>query len=197
VAEVLVQFANPIFDEDGRPYIARACGAPMADDKRWQGWIEFVQSGEGTAIRSVRETTQPNRADVEYWATGLTLVYLEGALRRALNPLRPPAPPFIPPPVFDEPAPTFDPPTAPESILNPFSAYRKGEGLLRSQLTALSTSHLVNIIRAHELSEQSEEGLNQMPASVLVELIIDQVRIADQVLSRRRPRLRFAQPSRR
>ena len=46
---------------------------------------------EATSIRSGRETTQPNRQDTAYWATGLTPVYLEGALERALNPLHRPA----------------------------------------------------------------------------------------------------------
>ena len=43
---------------------------------------------DGAAVRSGRETTQPNRQDTAYWATGLTPVYLEGALGRALNPLQ-------------------------------------------------------------------------------------------------------------
>ena len=32
-----------------------------------------------------RETTQPNLRALEYWATGLTPAYLEGALDRALE----------------------------------------------------------------------------------------------------------------
>ena len=35
-------------------------------------------------VQSPRETTQPNLTDLNYWATGLTPVYLEGALARAL-----------------------------------------------------------------------------------------------------------------
>ena len=63
-----------------------------------------------------------------------------------------------------------------ESVLNPFSVYRKGEALLRSQLSALSGWHLVNIIIAYELSEQREPDLAVTPASVLVELIVSTVR---------------------
>jgi len=180
VAEVLVQFANPVFDQNGHAYVARACGSEM-EDGRWQGWIEFVPTGGGPAVRSGRETTQPNRVDTEYWATGLTPVYLEGALHRALNPLRPPAPPVTPPPAFDEPASLYEPAPDTESILNPFSVYRKGDNHLRRQLSALSAWHLVNIIRAHNLSEQGVDELNQMPASVLVELIIDEVRATIQL----------------
>src|SRR5215207_8576813 len=92
VAEVLVEFTEAITSEDGKNYTARACGSEMGDGK-WQGWIEFIPLGEGEPVRSGRETTQPNRRDTEYWATGLTYVYLEGALRRALRPLvRPVAP---------------------------------------------------------------------------------------------------------
>ena len=88
MAEVLVQFAELISDEQGRLYIARAIGEQMPNDTRWQGWIEFVPEDGRPPIASDRETTQPNRTDTEYWATGLTPVFLEGALQRALHPLR-------------------------------------------------------------------------------------------------------------
>jgi len=59
----------------------------------WEGWVEFDPVDGGPTIRTPRETTQPNRADAEYWATGLEPVYLEGALDRALaEPLQPPDP---------------------------------------------------------------------------------------------------------
>ena len=86
MAEVLVEFPDVVVGDDGVRYHAHVCGAAMPDGK-WQGWIEFVPADGGSAIRSGRETTQPNRIDGLYWATGLTAVYLEGALRRALNPL--------------------------------------------------------------------------------------------------------------
>jgi hypothetical protein len=174
VAEVLVQFTDPVFDDDGRRYIARACGSEMAADGRWQGWIEFV-ADDDVAVRSRRETTQPNRQDTEYWATGLTPVYLEGALRRALNPLRMPPEPLIPPPVFDGPASAEAPPPT-ESILNPFSVYRKGEVLLRNQLAALSPWHLVNIAQAHRLTDADNATLNRLSAAALIELIVTGVR---------------------
>jgi hypothetical protein len=64
-------------------YEARAYGAAI-DDVLWEGWVEFVPIDGGPPVRSPRETTQPNRVDTEYWASGLTAVYLEGALIRAL-----------------------------------------------------------------------------------------------------------------
>jgi hypothetical protein len=84
VAEVLVQFSKPVRDEAGRLYVARACGSPMPDEM-WQGWVEFLPADGRSPLATDRETTQPNRTDVEYWATGLSEVYLEGALRRALD----------------------------------------------------------------------------------------------------------------
>jgi hypothetical protein len=54
--------------------------------------------------------------------------------------------------------------------------YRKGEAVLRSQLLALSAWHLINIIKAYDLSEQRLADLNATPAPVLAELIIAAVR---------------------
>ncbi len=55
----------------------------------WKGWIEFkpVTGRTGNAapraLKTDRETTQPNRDALDYWAGGLEPVYLEGALNRA------------------------------------------------------------------------------------------------------------------
>jgi len=176
MAEVLVEFAEPIVDRDGTAYMARACGAP-ADHGLWNGWLEFVPVDGGAAIRSSRETTQPNRVDTAYWATGLTPVYLEGALQRALNPLTK-VPASVPEePAYDGPAPEIAPASpANEAVLNPFSVYRKGEPVLRSQLLALSSWHLINIIKAYDLSAQRRADLNATPAAVLAELIVAAVR---------------------
>ena len=184
MAEVLVQFTEPVIDDDGTAYVARACGSETPDGL-WQGWIEFLPVGKGEAVRSGRETTQPKHEDLAYWATGLTAVYLEGALDRALRPAVRAPEPQIPPPVFDTPADADLPPGAVhEAVLNPFSVYRKGESLLRRQLSALSEWHLVNIIAAYKLSELSETELNRMPAAGLIELIVSNVRTAEATTSR-------------
>ena len=134
MAEVLAEYPDVVIARTGRRYTARACGARWRPGNGTAGWSSSTPR-RGTALRSPRETTQPNRVDTVYWATGLTAVYLEGALERALHPLTRPrrvAPPHRPstarrrisspePPVVD-------------SILNPFSVYRKGEALLRRQL---------------------------------------------------------------
>jgi len=175
VAEVLAQFTDPLAGEDGAIYLARACGV-LASDGLWQGWIEFEPVDGGATLRSGRETTQPNRQDALYWASGLSHVYLEGALRRALKPLVRPIDPETPVPAFDGPAPDITLPPPVESVLNPFSVYRKGEALLRSQLSALSAWHLVNILRAYNLTDVDSATLNHLEDRALVEMIIAAVR---------------------
>jgi len=64
MAEVLVRFTERVAAEDGTSYGAQACGG-IADDGLWEGWIEFV-SPSGTAVRTARETEQPNRDDLLY-----------------------------------------------------------------------------------------------------------------------------------
>jgi len=173
VAEVLVEFGEAITSADGKNYTARACGSEMGDGK-WQGWIEFIPIGQGEPVRSGRETTQPNRRDTEYWATGLTYVYLEGSLHRARKPLVRPVAPEVAPPIFDTPAPPLAATT--ESVLDPFSVYRKGEALLRRQLSALAGWHLVNIIRRYDISREDPAILNATEPAALVEMIVDGVR---------------------
>ena len=177
MAEVLLQFTDPVTLE-GVPYLAKACGAE-AGDGLWHGWIEFTSVDDGEVIRSPRETTQPNREDTVYWATGLSLIFLEGSLRRTLNPRVRRVAPGPVRPTFDEPAPdAVEPPRPVESILNPFSVYRKGEALLRRQLAALSEWHLINIIQAHGLSAQSDSELQSLSRDELAGLIVDGVRHA-------------------
>jgi hypothetical protein len=176
VAEVFVEFSEPVATKEGVQYLARACGGE-GDHGLWQGWLEFVPLEGGEVVRSGRETTQPNRTDTEYWATGLNPVFLEGALHRALNPLVRAERPPVRPPAHDGPAPNMVSVRAPaDSILNPFSVYRKGEDLLRRQLLAFSAWHLVNIIRDYELSPIDPVVLNQMPTVALVETIVTAVR---------------------
>lgn len=176
MAEVLLEYAEPI-RSDGKTYTARACGAEMRDGGRWQGWIEFVPIGEGEPVRSARETTQPNRKDTVYWATGLTPVYLEGALQRALRPLTRPVATPPPLPHFDQPAEPFVTGNhGVDAVLDPYSIYKKGERLLRRQLSALAGWHLVNIIRKYDLSTEDPAVLSRREPAALVELIISGVR---------------------
>jgi hypothetical protein len=181
MAEVLAQFADPVVDEHGRAYRAQAAGGPMPDGM-WEGWIEFVPLHGGAPLRTARETTQPNRKDALYWASGLTAVYLEGSLRRALNPpvrrTPPAAEPFFDEPAHDTTVSASRPGLAADAVLDPFSVYEKGEILLRKELGALSPWHLVNIIRAYRLSAEPTEALNRLPGAALAEIIVEGVRQA-------------------
>jgi len=172
VAEVLVEFSAVVLMRDGRTYRARVAGAESGNGM-WRGWIEFV-STDGTVVASGRETTQPNREDTFYWATGLTEVYLEGALERALNSHKGVVPTHTGPAMHESVSAAHLAHT--DSVLNPFTAHRKGELMLRRQLQALSSWHLVNIITAHDLSEQDPADLSASDPEVLIELIVLQVR---------------------
>ena len=116
--------------------------------------------------------------DTAYWASGLSAVYLSGALERTLAPPSAAPPRTRPQPMFDGPATADLPPLEPAtpSVLNPFSVFRKSETMLRSQLSALSPWHLVNIIKAYDLSDQDGAALERTPARELVDVIVAAVR---------------------
>ena len=50
-------------------------------DGTWAGRIHFINGA--TSRVTEQETSQPNREALEYWATGLERVFLEGAFDRA------------------------------------------------------------------------------------------------------------------
>ncbi len=67
---------------DGIRYVV--CAFAEQRGHIWIGWLEFSPaSGSGAVRRTGEETSQPSREAVEYWASGLEPVYLEGALLRA------------------------------------------------------------------------------------------------------------------
>jgi len=162
MAEVLVQFDAVVTATDGRRFIPRACGRPAGNV--WEGWIEFVPTSPGAPVRTPRETEQPNRNDLLYWAQGLTQVYLEGALARALlEPVviereRPVEPYFeapAPPPVRQATAPAgFTRP-----VLDPFSVAQQGEDILVSELGALDTPRIRDIVLAYGFSTAEDARL--------------------------------------
>ncbi|MFL6233685.1 MAG: hypothetical protein ACJ76N_11170 [Thermoanaerobaculia bacterium] len=179
MAEVLVQFQEPLSVSGAARYIARVCGRP-APDGGWEGWIEFVPDNGSAVLRSQRETRQSDRDALLYWATGLTQIYLEGSLARTLAPAHPPRPVVLAAPSYDGPAP--DPWAAPapaaQAVLDPFSVYMKGEDLLRHELNALSEWHLRNIIRAYALLGAETPEIQLLSRPELAERIILGVRMA-------------------
>jgi hypothetical protein len=154
MAEVLVRYTELVRDDDGTSYQAQASGTPGSDGL-WTGWIEFIGEN-GRAIPSPRETTQPNRDALLYWAEGLTAAYLEGALRRALRALLEPTErvsvaeaSIFSGPAFARAASVPSVPARP--VLDPWSTLAQGEGVLRQQLSALSRDHLLAVIEGYAL----------------------------------------------
>ena len=81
----LLELTQAIQDGDGALYAPVVVGTQRGDGT-WAGWLEFREIGGARVLRTNRETTQPNRGAVEYWATGLQAAYLQGAFQRALRP---------------------------------------------------------------------------------------------------------------
>jgi hypothetical protein len=182
MAHVVAVFDSPLVSANGRIYTAQAC-AREREDGRWEGWLEFVPDDGSVVLRTARETTQRNLADLEHWAGTLTTVYLQGALERTLTPRSVVAQPDVAP-VYDEPAPigsrvisiapvdtdTADPP------LDPFFVYAaRGEEYLVGQLAALTPERLRAIILEHNLADRSSD-LAALTAPELIERIVGGVR---------------------
>jgi hypothetical protein len=179
VAELLVTFTEPVRSSNGDLYYVRAMGG-VAKDGLWQGWLDFVLAGSEETVTTSRETTQPNRDDLMYWAEGLSATYLEGALDRALSPQ----------PAAAEPVPHEFVSSAPRStrgrsggsvparvVLDPFQVYAEGEELLRGQLGALSHDHLQNIVEIYQFTNASDPDWARTASNdALVERIVERVR---------------------
>jgi hypothetical protein len=180
MAEVLVTYETRVNLTDGPTYEVRACGRPLRENL-WEGWLEFIPDDGSAVLRSGRETTQPNREDLMYWATGLEAVFLEGALRRALRPERPVT--VIPPeadPAYEGPAPRESHEHGgAASPLDPFHIHEsQGDEILHQQLEALEAWQLRNVVIAHRIRPEDAETA-AMKRDELIEAIMDAVRRAD------------------
>jgi hypothetical protein len=176
MAQTLIRFETLTTHRDGRQYNAQACGREL-ENGQWEAWLEFEEVTSGRILRSQRETTQPNRTDAVYWATGLSPVYLEGALDRILNPPKPKAAAAVPPPFFDGPAPRRRPAVSNrEPIFDPFSVYEKSPDLLAQELTALHARHLRQIIRDFDLVDENDVRIEALSEPELGSLIMQRVR---------------------
>ena len=176
MAQTLIRFDTPIIHRDGRQYRAHACGREL-ENGQWEAWLEFEDVTSGEVLRSQRETTQPNHTDTVYWATGLTPVYLEGALDRILHPPAYKAVEPVRPPFFDGPAQHRRPAISNrEPIFDPFSVYEKSPDLLAQELTALRARHLRQIIRDFDLVDEGDVRLEALTEPELGSLIMQRVR---------------------
>lgn len=83
--ETICEYSARFRDEDGTLYAVLAHG-DLRSDGMWEGWLEFqpLDPVDGqVSLRTGRETTQPNRDALVYWASGLEPIYFEGAFDRA------------------------------------------------------------------------------------------------------------------
>jgi hypothetical protein len=81
--ELIHEHSTHVSGEDGTTYIVRIYGQQRIDGT-WEGWLEFHPTDERKQVlRTEQETSQPNRAAIEYWALGLEPIYLLGAIARA------------------------------------------------------------------------------------------------------------------
>jgi hypothetical protein len=174
MSEVLVVFDVQLTSPDGRRWTAQTCGG-VADDGLWEGWIEFLPfEADESPIRTPRETEQPNRNLLLYWAQGLTAVYLDGALLRALRAHGMTAPRSIAAhAAFESPARTGHTSSGRpmlHAILNPFEVYQEGEEILIAQLGALDTPRLRDLAVAYcfaALSESEDAGREHLTALIV------------------------------
>ncbi len=158
MSEVLRSFAETIRD-DASEYFARVVSR-SAPDGMWEGWLEFLPVN-GTAAETLVspvESRQAERNQLVYWASGLSAVYAEGALRRAQRPLT--VRTVIEVPVSTAPAPRPHPSPGfsaePAAVLDPFAVGSRSLDILRQELHAFGRVRLLNIITAYDMNPGGE-----------------------------------------
>jgi hypothetical protein len=101
MTDLLHAFGDSIEDHRGA-FDGRVVGR-QAVDGTWEGWLEFTPAhhAESLLVTDV-ESRQQTHMQLMHWASGLTPVYAEGALRRAHPAVRLSEAAQVPPP--DRPA---------------------------------------------------------------------------------------------
>jgi hypothetical protein len=87
VKELIHQHSTLVHAPDETLYSPRVLGQDR-NDGTWEAWIEFhplPATSRASVLATGRETTQPNREALLYWATGLEPIYIEGAFTRAMR----------------------------------------------------------------------------------------------------------------
>lgn len=83
IPRLIRQHSERVQDTLGNLYEVFIYGEPRLDGT-WEGRLEFVPLDPVLSSRRTdRETTQPDLAALEYWASGLEPLYLTGAFERA------------------------------------------------------------------------------------------------------------------
>ena len=162
MAEVLRTFAEPIRD-GAASYHARVVGR-HAGDGMWEGWLEFIGENGRAAEPLVTgvESRQPEREHLAYWASGLSVVYAEGALSRALNPV------VVKTRIVETPLSSAP---RPYPILDPFEVGGRSLDILRQELGALGRARLLNIVAAFHLNPSGTD-LSTLTEAQLIHQIV-------------------------
>jgi len=174
MAEVLRSFDEEIRHSSGT-YHPRVVGR-YAPDKMWEGWLEFVPANGGDVVVSAVESRQPERSHLEYWAQGLTVVYAEGSLERALHPITVRTR-TVEIAASDAPARRVvkvPQQSGPRPILDPFEVGERSLDVLAQELRALGRARLLHIIAAYHLSSAAVD-LTRMSDEELITLIVMRV----------------------
>jgi hypothetical protein len=147
----------------------------------WEGWLEFIPRDPAryAILASPVESRQPQREYLDYWASGLTSVYAEGALDRAVHPVTVRTR-GVEVPATERPAPRIT--AAPAGsvsgaqmpLLDPFEVGVRSLEILRQELSALGRRRLVNIIAAFGLNP-SKCDLSWMTDAQLIAFIVTAV----------------------
>ena len=83
MSELIQRYVTEVVDDGGTTYSIFAYGEGLPGGT-WEGWLEFHPADAARPIlRTGRETTQPDRRALEYWASGLEPLYFDGAFDRA------------------------------------------------------------------------------------------------------------------
>jgi len=83
MAELIQKYTTLFRDEDGETYTVVASGE-QSPSGTWEGWLEFHPMDKTKPVWVTgRETTQPGKSALEYWASGLEPLYFDGAFERA------------------------------------------------------------------------------------------------------------------
>ena len=82
MAALIHEHATRVRTPEGELFTARTWREP--EGHLWHGWLEFTPAGaDRPTLRTDRETSQPSKQALAYWAEGLEPLYFEGAFARA------------------------------------------------------------------------------------------------------------------
>ena len=173
MAEVLRSFDESIAHASGT-YRPRVVGRYAADGM-WEGWLEFVPEDGGEVVVSAVESRQPERNHLEYWAQGLTPVYAEGSLSRALHPITVRTR-VVETPASEAPARRVItvPYSGPRPILDPYEVGERSLDVLAQELGALGRARLLHIVAAYHMASPAVDT-TAMSDQALIGLIVEMV----------------------